>query len=407
MRSSSETDDQAEFIKDLLAALKEAEERIESLETVLSEQTPCGNENETGPNYSRLLAACRSSIDVIQHLNQLFCERPSHGSCKASEEDIQNRAEGMLNRWEKIESATTEKEMRATENAKKWKHFMKELEDIEKWLLDSLDSQTTQSRTDADVEKFILILQKHKALISQISEKKETIVSLNLTGKKYISSAKVNFSDIEGKLKDINSHWDKLCCVAFEWQNRLQTEFLQSSEFCKTLSEMELWLEDSKEKALKQQLENCTQRVKTLLDIFSHLFQDKGDFSVSNKGVLEVQSRLHTILSLSQCLLLECSEILTSLSELLTSRMASQENARLFQQLTEDVEESPNRISRCCNFLLRVARASFPIQAVLLLLLGAAILLPKEEEEISCRLSNNFASSVNPMLHYPDGPPPV
>ncbi|GFU04138.1 nesprin-1 [Trichonephila clavipes] len=70
-------------------------------------------------------------------------------------------------------------------------------------------------------------------------------------------------------------------------------------------------------------------------------------------------------------------------------------------------EENPNRISKCCNFLLRVVRASFPIQAVLLLLLGAALLLPKDEEELSCRFSNNFASSLNPMLHYPDGPPPV
>lgn len=62
----------------------------------------------------------------------------------------------------------------------------------------------------------------------------------------------------------------------------------------------------------------------------------------------------------------------------------------------------------CCSFLMRVARASFPIQAILLLLLGAAILLPmEEEEELSCRLSNNFASSLNPMLRYPDGPPPV
>lgn len=71
-------------------------------------------------------------------------------------------------------------------------------------------------------------------------------------------------------------------------------------------------------------------------------------------------------------------------------------------------DSSSSDRSECCSFLMRVARASFPIQAILLLLLGAAILLPmEEEEELSCRLSNNFASSLNPMLRYPDGPPPV
>lgn len=40
-----------EFMKDLLAALVEAEDRIEFLENVLSEQTPSGIEEESGPNY--------------------------------------------------------------------------------------------------------------------------------------------------------------------------------------------------------------------------------------------------------------------------------------------------------------------------------------------------------------------
>ncbi|KAF8796836.1 Nesprin-1 like protein [Argiope bruennichi] len=430
-KASEAGHDEAEFIKDLLAALEEAEDRIDSLETVLSEPTPCGTNDSTAPNYARLLAACRSSIDVIQHLNQLFSERPSDKSSKFSEIDIQHRTEDMLNRWEKIEAATLNKEFRALENAKKWKQFSNELQEIEKWLLDTLDSQTSQSIADADFEKFIVFLQRHEELISQISKQKKTIIALNVTGQKFISSSasKDNLAAVDEKLKAVNNHWEKLCSVALEWQNRLQTEFLQSSEFCSTISEMELWLEDSKEKiqsvdlsdecttpflhkqhteiyALKQQLENCSQRIETLLNISGHLFQDK-ELSISNEGIIEMQSRLHSILTLSQCLLLECTNILTSLSALLTSRMALEERPCYLTSTYSNEDENPNRISRCCGFLLRVARASLPIQAILLLLLGAAILLPKEDEELSCRLSNNFASSLNPMLHYPDGPPPV
>ncbi|GFY40250.1 nesprin-1 [Trichonephila inaurata madagascariensis] len=430
VKSSKDVED--EFIKDLLAALKEAEERIESLETVLSEPTPCGTEDGNPPNYSRLLAACRSSIDVIQHLNQLFSERSPQESFITSDEDIQSRTEGMLSRWEKIEAATLDKESRAIENANKWQQFSRELQYIEKWLLDTLDLQTSQSIVDIDIEKFIIILQKHEKLITQITEQKQTILTLNLTGQKFMSKsrAKDNFAAVEEKLKTINDHWDKLCTVALEWQYRLQTEFLQSSEFRNTISEMELWLEDSKEKiqlvdlteecsttilheqhteffALKQQLENCSQRVKTLLDVSVHLFHDKEKLSTSSDEILDIQARLNSILDLSHSLLLECTEILASLSALLTSRMALQEKSCHLIDSNSNDEENPNRISKCCNFLLRVVRASFPIQAVLLLLLGAALLLPKDEEELSCRFSNNFASSLNPMLHYPDGPPPV
>lgn len=71
---------------------------------------------------------------------------------------------------------------------------------------------------------------------------------------------------------------------------------------------------------------------------------------------------------------------------------------------TEDVEDID---TTCCPYLLRVLRTALPLQLLLLLLLAIACLVPMTEDDYSCILANNFRRSLDPMLHYTDGPPPV
>ncbi|KAI1723213.1 nuclear envelope localization domain-containing protein [Ditylenchus destructor] len=54
----------------------------------------------------------------------------------------------------------------------------------------------------------------------------------------------------------------------------------------------------------------------------------------------------------------------------------------------------------------RVLRTALPLQAMLVLLLGAACLVPHCDDEYCCHLLNNFARSFDAQLEFPNGPPP-
>ncbi|OZC07655.1 hypothetical protein X798_05374 [Onchocerca flexuosa] len=55
----------------------------------------------------------------------------------------------------------------------------------------------------------------------------------------------------------------------------------------------------------------------------------------------------------------------------------------------------------------RILRTALPLQAMLVLLLGAACLVPHCDNESCCQLLNNFARSFDPSLEFLNGSPPL
>jgi len=177
-------------------------------------------------------------------------------------------------------------------------------------------------------------------------------------------------------------------------------------------------------KDIYEELSRCEPRVVSLNDAATNLGNTTASQECTNtrQRLVFVSQQLQALLGLcgiyisrlAQAIGLEPrhlgdSPMVLSLSQQLLERSLSPDMAALETSADQhqETQSESSVFHRGYNFLGRVARASLPIQALMLLLLGAAALLPTVEEEWSCMVANNFAGSLEPMLRYPNGPPPI
>ncbi|XP_067119046.1 nesprin-1-like isoform X2 [Centruroides vittatus] len=430
-------------LDELKIALKETEEKLGITEEAIRSQTPIGFETEiVSHNYSRLLATCRCSIDILKHFNSLLqCEEEGLSQATTSH---YNHAQGIISRWEILEAKTIEKDRRLQQARHQWQQYIDDLTAVEDWLDTAEKRQAGWILFQKDMSKLELMIQNHREFLMEMIKYKPTILSLNMLTQKFLTSStnEIKSEELQTRLKVLNKRWENLCQSAMIWQNELQKALLQCPDFQNTLQELVSWLEMSEERIhqmgtlrnmadhniisiqynkyleLKQELERCKPKIKAFEQTASNLTIPSSIASSLGKEVetVEIQMQLNKVNDCLQSLIDKCDAEIRRLNVFLQSK--EEENAVVghfgrSKDTSEDnktlreSEVERSRLNRCYRYLSRVARASLPIQGLMLLLLGIASLVPMSENDFSCVLTNNFARSFDPMLKYPDGPPPI
>jgi len=252
---------------------------------------------------------------------------------------------------------------------------------------------------------------------------------------------------MESRLATVNGQWDAVCEQATLWQTRLQTALLENGEFHATIQELLVWLDATTAKVreaepvdlrvdratlerkhvqlveLARDLARCEPRVVSLQEAADQLELQADSLAcrqVKRKLALLIRSlrglrqvvgiyiaNLARALGLpAETTTFDSELVLPVLTEQLDPMQAEASPATKPKDSSDD-NLNTGVLIRCHRLLGRVVRAAVPIQALMLLLLGVSSIVPLDQDELICSLQNNLQRSLEPMLQWSNGPPPI
>ncbi|XP_059468676.1 muscle-specific protein 300 kDa-like [Neocloeon triangulifer] len=343
---------------------------------------------------------------------------------------------------------------------KNWQQLDNDIWRLEKWLQYAEGTQKSQKTPPSNIEQLEDVIQDNREFLLDLDSHKSIVVSLNIVGTHLADNTedKGKAEALRARLATMNSRWETVCQRAAQWQTQLQTTLLESREFHSTIDELNLWIDRTencirqtepidltedisvienkfdKFRELKCELERCEPRVISLQEAAEQLLRhcDAPRGSNTWSRLTDLRLRLQSLRRLCGVYIVKLGAVLgrdpaefssirptnlasTSLYSLPplvdqagASRLSASADELRHNRPGESGDEVDTTVlSRSCQFLGRVVRASLPIQALMLLLLGVAALVPSTQEDFSCTMANTFARSFEPMLRYPNGPPPI
>uniref|UniRef100_A0A8D8BCI2 Nesprin-1 n=2 Tax=Culex pipiens TaxID=7175 RepID=A0A8D8BCI2_CULPI len=448
----------------LESALVEARGHLENLHTAINEIN-VNNFMTSTQKVSKVSATCESSIELIKHLNLMVLSET-----QSDEEDTMNKLVTIeCDKFTQYQTEWRSKQQKLEELSnddyltcplctnRNWQQIDNDLWRLEQWLQMAEANQKSQhTNPPTDIDTLEDTIQDHREFLLDLDSHKSIIKSLNIVGE-HLATHTLDTEKavrLRERLQADNQRWEKVCSLASHWQSQLHHALMDNKEFHRTVTELCAWLEQTENKIkssepidltsdmklmerkyktfreLRSDLVRCEPRVVSLQETTSQLTKyleanKSQQFDEIYAKLTDLRLRFHSIRRLVEMYTIKIAAALgydptfdtNSIASVDTlpgiqgvsgslTRVAGQESNANAQEGEDDEHINTTVLTRSYRFLGRVVRASLPIQAMLLLLLGVVTLMP-HGEDYSCTLTNNFARSLEPMLRYPNGPPPI
>ncbi|XP_034243004.1 nesprin-1-like [Thrips palmi] len=339
-----------------------------------------------------------------------------------------------------------------------WQQLDNDLWRLEKWLEHAEGEQSLQVTPPTSIEQLEDIIQEQREFLLNLDSHRSIVKSLNIVGVHLADHTddEDRARELRARLASANTRWEAVCRAAAVWQTRLQSALMENDEFHAILEEQTRWLITTEEniqstepvdvtedlsvietkylkfRDLHAELERYEPRVMSLQEaadsLLRHTDAPAGSGSTLQR-LTDLRLRLQSLRRLTALYCVKLGAVLgRSPDELvgsarvaslasLSSELLDQASGGQLHASSHSIQANADSgsggdavdtrvLTRGYRFLGRVLRASLPIQALMLLLLGVATLMPADQD-YSCVLTNNFARSFEPMLRYPNGPPPI
>uniref|UniRef100_A0AAQ6IQR6 KASH domain-containing protein n=1 Tax=Anabas testudineus TaxID=64144 RepID=A0AAQ6IQR6_ANATE len=375
-------------------------------------------------SYRRLMSQCSGSIENIKRVSLILEDEEQPLQPGLTGLTASDKQSGVIERWELIKAQPRSDQQDGPQQPHQ---LTSDLHDITVWLenlIQKLDC-LQQSEPAIGIEEMEAKAKELKEMQKMFTRYKSVMLSVNLR-------AQVA-PGLQEKLANMNRDWSRACTGLQQWDTSLRKTLMRCQQFHKSLHSLLLWLAHAESRRYTVDIHHPETHVRalqqhrnTLTDLQEELrskqaqqaslqalwtqLQPKDGAEESD----EAQEKLHVTGSKLRLLLKEVDQDLSTLQQRLDCQPASGQTAsgdssqevahsnRGSSTQRQRRESSPPR-----SFFYRVLRAAFPLHLLLLLLLLLPCLIPLSESDPGCSVTNNFARSFYPMLHYTNGPPPT
>ncbi|XP_037837524.1 nesprin-2 isoform X2 [Kryptolebias marmoratus] len=318
-----------------------------------------------------------------------------------------DKQSGVIQRWE-----LTQAQSRCSQQAGPQEPH---LDDITSWLESVIPELDRRLRSDpVSIKDMEAKAKELKEMEKAFSHYKSIMLMINLQTKEA--------PELQEKQARVNRDWSKACTGLQRWDASLRRKLIRCQEFDESLHSLLLWLAHTESRccsvdvnhpettvgALQQHNNTLTELQEELrgrraqqasLQALWSLLQPED----AREDREDAQEKLHVTSNKLQQLLRQVDQDLLTLQQRLepesTAAVKSDTSQKGCSTQRERRDSSPPR-----SFFCRLLHATFPL---LLLLLLLPCLIPLSDSNPGCTVTNNFARSFYPMLHYTNGPPPT